>query len=149
MKTVWAIPATVFGIGFFPVAPGTLASLLTVLLYHVRLNRLGVPYLLLIIAAVFSVGVISAGAYARSIGRSDPRSVVIDEVCGQLTALIALPPGWLPLLMAFLTFRALDIFKPFPIGKLESLPGGWGIMADDAAAGILSALCVHGALLLL
>jgi phosphatidylglycerophosphatase A len=149
MKTLWAIPATVFGIGRFPVAPGTLASLLTVLLYHVCLSRLGVPYLLLIITAVFAVGVISAGAYARSIGRSDPRPVVIDEVCGQLAALTAVPSEWFPLALAFLLFRILDIFKPFPIGKLESLPGGWGIMVDDMAAGILAALCVHGALRLL
>lgn len=144
MKTFWAVPATVFGAGFFPAAPGTLASFLTVLLYHFFLSRLGVPVLLLIVAAIFAVGVVAAGAYARSVGQSDPRPVVIDEVCGQLAALTALPSEWLPLGMAFLAFRLLDIFKPFPIGRLEALPGGWGIMADDMAAGILSALCVHG-----
>lgn len=144
MKTFWTVPATVFGAGFFPAAPGTLASFLTVLLYHFVLSRLGVPVLLLIIAAVFAVGVVAAGAYARSVGRSDPRPVVIDEVCGQLAALTALPSEWLPLGMAFLAFRLLDIFKPFLIGRLEALPGGWGIMADDMAAGILAALIVHG-----
>lgn len=148
MKTVWAAPATVFGVGYFPAAPGTLASLLAVLLYYFVLHRLGVFTMLLILAAVFAVGVVSAGAYARTVGRHDPRPVVIDEVCGQLAALTALPAEWFPLALAFLVFRLLDVLKPFPIGRLEALPGGWGIMADDMAAGILTAFFVHGILCL-
>jgi phosphatidylglycerophosphatase A len=71
----------------------------------------------------------------------DPGRVVIDEVSGQLISLTPLlvAPTWFSVLLGFILFRAFDILKPFPISKLERLPLGWGIMADDAGAGILVA----------
>ncbi|MCL6622919.1 MAG: phosphatidylglycerophosphatase A [Syntrophobacterales bacterium] len=72
--------------------------------------------------------------------------MVIDEAAGQLVALALLPPTWPAGLLGFLLFRVLDILKPWPLKALEHLPGGWGVMADDLAAGALAGL---GAWLLL
>ncbi|MGD0102312.1 MAG: phosphatidylglycerophosphatase A, partial [Acidobacteriota bacterium] len=69
-------------------------------------------------------------------GQEDPSFVVIDEVAGQLLTLLFLPVNWLNLVLGFLAFRTFDIWKPFPIRKLESLGEGVGIMADDLLAGV-------------
>ncbi len=66
----------------------------------------------------------------------DPSIVVIDEIVGMWIALILVPSGWIPVLLAFIFFRAFDILKPFPAAALERIPGGWGIMLDDVIAGI-------------
>jgi phosphatidylglycerophosphatase A len=75
-------------------------------------------------------------------GVKDPQFVVVDEVSGQLlTYLLALAPAnWKYLLLGFILFRVFDIWKPFPARQAESLPGGWGIMADDWVAGIYAAI---------
>jgi phosphatidylglycerophosphatase A len=130
--------STCLGAGFFPFAPGTFASLIAVLIHVFLLTRLSDPLRGAVIAAVFFLGVAAAGATARSLGLKDPRLIVIDEVVGQWLALFAAPPGWLPLLVGFLLFRGFDILKPFGIRRLEAWPGGWGIMADDVAAGLAS-----------
>ena len=87
------------------------------------------------------VGVWSSDRTAKSTGIKDPQFVVIDEVSGQfLTYLLALSPAnWKYLLLGFILFRVFDIWKPFPARQAESLPGGWGIMADDWIAGIYAA----------
>jgi phosphatidylglycerophosphatase A len=78
---------------------------------------------------------------AREAGREDPGFVVIDEVAGQWIALIAVRPDWRHAVFALLLFRLFDIWKPWPIRKLEALPGGMGIMLDDVAAGVLALVC--------
>jgi phosphatidylglycerophosphatase A len=85
---------------------------------------------------VIAVGVWAAGVEEARVGRHDPSSVVIDEVAGMLVALIAAPAGlgWAGVL--FLLFRVFDVWKPYPIGRLQDLPGGWGIVADDLLAGV-------------
>ncbi|HYA48241.1 MAG TPA: phosphatidylglycerophosphatase A, partial [Burkholderiales bacterium] len=74
--------------------------------------------------------------------------VVIDEALGQFLALSLVPARWLPLLGCFLLFRFFDIIKPWPIRRLEKLRGGWGIMADDAGAGLAAGLLIQLLLLL-
>lgn len=88
------------------------------------------------------VGLIAADDVARKKGEKDPQFVVIDEVSGQLlTYLVALAPAnWKYLLLGFILFRVFDIWKPFPARQAESLPGGWGIMADDWIAGIYAGI---------
>jgi len=135
--------ATFFGIGFAPLAPGTVASAAAVLLYKGFLHRWSLPLLFALIAAVAMVGVWASALAAGDFGREDPRAVVIDEVAGQLTALVLCPADWPPLLVGFGLFRAFDILKPFPIRRIERLPGGWGIVADDLAAGALSFLLLR------
>lgn len=89
---------------------------------------------LLVVVAVISVPV--AGAEARAFDRKDPGRVVIDEALGFLVTVCFLPFSPLMVLAGFLVFRVLDVIKPPPARWLEHLPGGWGIVLDDVAAGI-------------
>jgi len=130
---------TFFGVGFMPVAPGTWASLLTVLIvYFTPLSRLPLLHLSLIIAAMYAIGIPAAAACEKHFQKKDPRPCVIDEVAGQLVGLWLLPrqPGFY--IASFFLFRLFDIWKPFPVNKSESLPHGFGIMTDDILAGTYS-----------
>jgi phosphatidylglycerophosphatase A len=73
---------------------------------------------------------------ARALGQGDPSVVVIDEVAGQMIALIGAALDWKSMLAALILFRAFDITKPFPLRRLEHAPEGFGIMLDDVGAGI-------------
>jgi len=144
--------ATGLGAGFVPIAPGTAGSAEGVAIFlAIFLFRLGRTGLLLVLAilnaCIFIVGVWSSTRTCEITGLKDPRRVVIDEVSGQLIALT--PFAFFPLSAAgvvagFLLFRLFDIFKPYPIRKLERLHAGLGVMADDLLAGIYAAvlLCV-------
>ena len=147
MKIAARILATVFGIGFCPVAPGTMASIAAVLAYRIFLHAMPVPWYVLMIALLASAGGLAASAYADELGQKDPSRVVVDEALGQFIALFLVPDRWLPIALAFVFFRLFDIIKPYPIRRLEALPGGWGIMADDVGAGLLAAALVHVACL--
>jgi phosphatidylglycerophosphatase A len=149
MKLVWKIIATFLGVGFaFPLAPGTAASAIIVLLYKLVLFKMAwIPYAAVVIA-VFLIGVVASGRLSAELKVEDPRCVVIDEACGQLTALFLCPASWGLLVAAFVLFRLFDIIKPYPIRKLENLPAGWGIMADDLAGGIFGGILIHAYLLL-
>ena len=147
---VWA--ATVGGAGYFPVAPGTIGSAVGVGLVA-ALDAL--PFsdvwrvALLVIAStlVFLLGVWAAGQSEKFFGRTDPGQVVIDEVAGQMVTFLLSPhASWKLLLAGFGLFRLFDITKPFPAGRAERLPGGWGIMVDDIIAGAyaLGALALVG-----
>ena len=136
---VWI--ATCGGVGYFPVAPGTAGSAVGVVLVA-ALGRLPVEpsWLLVSLGAaavvVFFLGVWSAGHAERFFSRIDPGFVVIDEVAGQMITFLARPDAsWKWLLAGFVLFRVFDVLKPFPAGRAERLPGGWGIMTDDAVAG--------------
>jgi phosphatidylglycerophosphatase A len=148
MKTIARVLAIFFGVGLFPVAPGTLASAVAVLIYKLALHELAWPWYLLILAGLFAAGAAAAGSHAAELGRPDPGRIVVDEVCGQLLALALFPDGWIPLAVSFALFRFFDIIKPWPIRKLEKLPGGWGIMADDVGAGLAAAILGRVVLLL-
>jgi phosphatidylglycerophosphatase A len=87
-------------------------------------------------ALVAVVGALAAGKAARALGEKDPGCIVIDEVAGYLVATAFVPHSLGYLLGAFVLFRFFDIAKPGPIGRLQDIPGGWGIMADDLAAGL-------------
>ena len=129
-----------------PIAPGTAGSVVGVALV-VGLQALGsVPVDLVALAAVLVLGVWSAGVVERDLGRTDPGAVVIDEVAGMLVTLLWVPVGWMGIVVGFLVFRILDIIKPFPVRTVERLPGGWGIMADDVAAGVYAQIVVRFAL---
>lgn len=131
------IISTFFGIGLFPLAPGTLASLAMVVLYKYYLHDLSWPLYLAVLFLVIAAGVYFSSIYARSLNLKDPGKVVIDEVAGQLLAVFLLRPDWVILAPAFILFRFLDIIKPMGVKKLETLPAGWGIMADDLGSGLV------------
>jgi phosphatidylglycerophosphatase A len=140
--SVWI--ATSLGAGYFPVAPGTAGSVvglaLVIALRQTSLGTAGLGISLAAMAAVvFALGVWSAGKAEKAFGRVDPGQVVIDEVLGQIITFIATPRiPRVGLIAGFILFRVFDIIKPFPAGRAERFPGGWGIMLDDVVAGFYS-----------
>ena len=125
--------ATVGGLGYFSNAPGTAASLAGLGLSW--LLRADPRFQAVGAAAATVLGFWSAGPAAKALGTKDPSEVVIDEVAGMMLALAALPVTWKFYLAGFFLFRFFDILKPLGIRQLERLPGSWGIMLDDLAAG--------------
>ncbi len=143
MKLLTKIIATVFGIGYFPLAPGTLTSLVCVILYKFFLYKMDWPYYLALLLLLFVIGAVASAAQASQMKTEDPQSVVIDEAMGQLLALFLLNPDWFLLGIGFVLFRALDILKPFVIKRAENIPGGWGIMMDDVIAGLITSIVLN------
>jgi len=150
--TSWAWwVATFFGAGYLRPGPGTHASVITVIFWWVLTMRLAPTQHLLVLGVLALVvtlaGIPAAGIVARESGRKDPQQVVIDEVAGQMIALLAfpyfVPITWKYLLASLILFRAFDIVKPPPVRQLEKLPGGWGIVLDDVAAGLLALLSLQ------
>lgn len=159
-----ALAIATCGVGYLPLAPGTWGSMVGVGLYlllHGLSNRLLFPYakahgltflavespqlalMLVVIFAVSLVGIWSASRAETLFQKKDPRAVVVDEVAGQMIALLSASfyiKGWWSIISAFLLFRAFDIWKPYPIRRLEALESGLGIMADDVAAGAYAAV---------
>lgn len=142
--------ATAGGLGLLRPAPGTWGSLgaaatgaAWILLAPGALITAGLAAAAL---AATIAGIPAAGNAARQLGCDDPSQVVVDEVAGQWLALALIPATVLvaspalAIILAFMAFRAFDIVKPWPISWLETLPRGWGIMADDLAAGLCAGL---------
>lgn len=135
----WLI-ATFFGIGHLQPGSGTWAAAVTVLLWWAASNWLPAGWLLPVAVAasvlITLIGIPPSTVVAHESGTKDPGFVVIDEVAGQMIALIGVPVHWKYLLAGFILFRSFDIVKPFPLRRLEALPGGTGIMMDDVGAGL-------------
>jgi len=128
--------ASLCGVGFLPRAPGTFASAVTcIALYFVPpLDNPIVPVLAIILGLV---------ALGRVEGvESDAGHIVIDEFIGMLVACLGRSPSAGNLIKAFILFRAFDILKPYPIRKVERLPGAYGIIADDVLAGVFANLAL-------
>ena len=126
--------ATFLGIGKIPFAPGTWASLAAVPLFYFLIDNPVIHLGTLVV--VYFLGVYTTGEYAKNIGQVDPSSAVMDEVLGMGVAMWAIPRQWPFVIMAIILFRLFDIWKPYPIQRIEKLPGGWGIMTDDLVAGL-------------
>jgi phosphatidylglycerophosphatase A len=145
---LWAtLVATFFGIGRLKPGPGTWGSLATVIFWSLLSSRIPAssrPWATLVAAAVVTlIGIHAATLVARGSGLKDPQFVVIDEVAGQLVALIAVPLAWKTFLAGFILFRIFDMWKPFPIRRLERLPEGTGIVVDDLGAGVYALVVMH------
>ena len=134
--------ATALGAGYAPKAPGTAGSAVGLLLWLALPNVLWIQ--LLAVAIVSLAGIWSGSVAERHFGKRDPGQVVVDEVAGMMVTCVLNPlagPG--TMLAAFVLFRAADIVKPFPVNRLERLPGGAGIMADDLMAGVYANLALR------
>lgn len=126
--------ATWFGLGFSPIAPGTVGTIAALPLYF-ALRGSG-SFAVLAAAVVLALaGVWAAGIVAEQTGRDDPQIVVVDEVAGVLVALAFAPHTFAGVAVAVIAFRIFDMTKPFPAGAAERLPAGWGIVVDDLVAG--------------
>ncbi|MBF0614237.1 MAG: phosphatidylglycerophosphatase A [Magnetococcales bacterium] len=142
MKTDHALLcATFFGAGRLPKAPGTWGTLAAVPLAWLC-QMFGDAVLAGVFILITGVGVWSAQVVVEVLKRKDPSEVVIDEVAGFLLTMMIAPRGWGWMVGGFLLFRLFDIWKPWPVHALERLPGGWGVMADDLAAGVWAGLCL-------
>ena len=143
LNRICVVFSTFFGVGYVPGAPGTAGTLAAV----------GVVYLLslaggTVLYSVFTLGLIilsfaAAGRCVSIFKREDPPEVVIDEVCGFLVCMLFVPLNPVNLALGFFLFRFFDIAKPFPIRKVEGLPGGYGIVMDDVLAGVYGNLCLQ------
>ena len=146
-KTAWAwLIGTFFGIGKLKPGPGTWASVATVGLWRAFAPFAGehqIPVAIAAAALVTAVGIPASTRVARESARKDPGFVVIDEVAGQLIALIGAPLHWKTLLASLILFRVFDILKPPPIRVLERLPEGTGIVVDDLGAGLYALAVMH------
>lgn len=126
-------------VGFIPVAPGTFGSLAAYgiyLLLPATLFSGNMQYLLLLIVALAAFISVPICTASEKILGKDAGSIVIDELIGYFVATLFLPHTWLIGLYAFVLFRVFDIAKPYPIYRIQSLPKGWGVVADDVLAGV-------------
>ena len=150
-----------WGVGYLPVAPGTWGSLVGLGFYAVfklaslplltwghahgasalAFRSFRMSLMLLLIGGLFVIGIKAATRMETLTGRKDPGIVVVDEVVGQLITFLFIPfeMGWWTVIVGFFLFRLFDIWKPYPIRRLESLESGLGIMADDVLAGAYAA----------
>jgi len=130
--------ATALGAGYSPVAPGTCGTAVTIPLAY-ALAPLPIWQYGIVVAAIIAIGIWAAERADRAWGTHDTGRIVIDEVAGYLVTMTLVDRGHLvPLLVGFVVFRLLDIVKPPPIRWLdENLPGGFGVVIDDVAAGVL------------
>ena len=136
--------ATGLGAGWAPLVPGTFGSVLGVAAAWTL--SLGGPVATVAgLCAVTAAGTWAAGRAEAILAKRDPGAVVVDEIAGQILTLAFVPATPRAILLGFVLFRALDILKPFPARRLESLPGGSGIMADDLMAGLYANLLLQGA----
>ena len=138
-----------FGSGFAPKAPGTLGSAAATLLY-LPLAELPLAIYCVLVVLGFVAGVWICGSTSRQLGVHDHGGIVWDEFVGVWITLTAVPPNLSGMLFGFLLFRLLDIVKPWPIKCADKkVHGGFGIMLDDAIAGILASACLQVGFLLI
>jgi phosphatidylglycerophosphatase A len=130
--------ATAFGAGYSPIAPGTCGTAVTVPL-ALALAPLSLWQYAIVLIGVTLLGIWAAGRADRAWGSHDSGRIVVDEVAGYLTTMALVDRGhWVPLLVGFVVFRVLDILKPPPIRWLDkNVPGGFGVVIDDVAAGVV------------
>jgi len=141
VKKVILALGTGLGVGYFPFCPGTVGSLWGVVIYLlIWLVTSSLWWQFVITVFILMAGVWICGRCEKVLKNKDHRSIVIDEVGGFLVSLIGFSFSIFFLFLGFIFFRLFDIIKPFRIDRLQHLPGGWGIVADDVAAGLLANL---------
>lgn len=130
-----------FGLGLSPVAPGTVGTLLGI---PVCLLYLSLPWIfrLLVVIVLFAVSIYVSGRAEEIYGKKDDQRIVIDEIIGFQVTMLPMAINIPHLCVGFVLFRVFDIWKPFPLKKLQNLPGGWGVVLDDVGAGIYAGMAM-------
>ena len=135
--------ATVFKAGYIPIAPGTVGSIIGLLVFWLIKDYTSFTIEMFVAAALFFAGVWASTIVEQVLERHDPGVVIVDEVVGMLVALMLLPPTITVMFLAFLLFRVFDIIKPYPARWCEQLSRGWGIMMADVVAGLYVNVLIH------
>ena len=139
MKNFTKYFATLFGIGFIPLAPGTFGSLFSILIWYVFIDLFSIFYFIALFLFVLSVSFYLTDIYLDNYKKKDPSEVIVDEFLGQSIPLLFIVNfNIYEVLIAFVTFRFFDIYKIYPINKIEDLKGSYGVILDDIVAGIYS-----------
>ncbi|MCK4357980.1 MAG: phosphatidylglycerophosphatase A [Candidatus Cloacimonetes bacterium] len=149
-KFIRNLLVSVFFLGYFPIASGTLTSAVIAVFYYFflpELTQIGYLILLFIIILVSLIFVPIIKNAEKDLGK-DSRKIVIDEVLGYCVAILFLPHSLMIAIYAFILFRVFDIAKPPPIYQIQKLPHGWGVIADDIVAGIYSNIVLQILLIL-
>ena len=133
--------ATLFGLGYVPFAPGTIGTLVA-LPFCLFLHRFPVAYILTFLV-LFVLGVISSDIVEKNTGTEDPTQVIIDEAACIFVAFFMVPLSLPIIIIGFIAFRLLDIFKVPPMKSAAKVGGGWGIMLDDLIAGLYTNLILQ------
>ncbi len=129
-----------FGSGLSPWAPGTAGTLVAVPLFY-SLSSLPIMAYFFVVLGMMVLGVWLCGWSARDLGVHDHPGIVWDEIVGYLVTMAGAPAHWAAMLIGFCLFRLFDIWKPWPIGRVDQgLSGGMGIMLDDVLAGVFAAV---------
>ncbi len=128
--------ATGFGVGYSPIAPGTLGTLVAIPIYYF-LSEIPPPLYEITLVGFFFLSVWISENAERFFGKKDDQRIVIDEIIGFLVAMLWVPKTVPFIIIGFFLFRFFDILKPFPIRHLEKrLKGGYGVVLDDVLAGV-------------
>ncbi len=159
-----ALALTTWGVGYLPLMPGTFGSMVGVLIYFgvvwfdisvgvqfvtagytpEQVNALVWASNSILLITFIIIGIWASGRTIEILGNTDPSEAVVDEVLGVLITLLFIPQGagWIYILAGFGLFRLFDIWKPYPIDSLQSLPAGVGVCADDIVAGVYAGMCL-------
>ncbi len=142
----WCVKAGVsVGVGYCPVASGTAGTFVGLLLFLLVQDSIWLH--VAVLALVFFVGVPISTRAEQLYKEKDSHHIVVDEVAGFLVTMLGFSHvSWPVLGLGFVLNRVFDIFKPFPLRRLENAPGGWGVMLDDIGAGVYSNLALRGIL---
>ncbi len=127
--------ATFFYLGYSPIAPGTVGTLGAIFPFYL-LSHFSHPIYFLFLLGFIILSIWISTEACAVFRETDPSRVVIDEVCGYLVTMFLVPASMVNIVLGFFLFRFFDVLKPPPIKRLENLPGGFGIVTDDLAAGI-------------
>ncbi len=152
MKNFTKYFVSLFGIGFISIAPGTFGSLFAIFFWYFLNDLFSIFYFIIFFLCVLSVSFYFTDIYLDNYKKKDPSEVIIDEFLGQSIPLLFIVNfNIYEVLIAFVTFRFFDIYKIYPINKIEDLKGSYGVILDDIVAGIYSLiiLMVYKILILL
>ncbi len=140
----WKLITTFFRAGYFPVAPGTAGSILALIPAIFIMVYAHYPYIWLsVLILIFTIlGVVGSTIMERHWCK-DPQQIVVDEAVGMWISILFIPFRWYLVVASFVLFRFFDIFKPLGLRKVQNLKGGYGVMADDILAGILTNVIIQ------
>ena len=139
MKNFTKYFATLFGIGFISIAPGTLGSLFAIFIWYIFIDLFSIFYFVVLFLFVLSVSFYFTNIYLNNYKNSDPPEVIVDEFLGQSIPLLFIVNfNVYEVLIVFVSFRFFDIYKIYPINKIEGLKGSYGVIMDDIVAGVYS-----------